>query len=373
MSIIIGRISKSIGVAGALVTISDVMQPLAPLVAFIIPVSLILLLILIIFKSVSNRWSEELAVLSYFSFGLFFLSSFVFLFQDRSDNNKNYGMLSSAFQQVVELQKTLGIISDNVVYISNSLSSIDLKIDSIKKETSLDPRKEVANFGLSWSEWDFLDTLGDPTISALYINGGMKASGESFENYVLTYTPNPYAFDLIISGVVFDNPRCPVSENSAYWYDRVRESKVKYDLVKAVCDSDKIFKNLYQEEKNYIILISGVESYMAKQEALCTFELNGIDSDKWLRDAIEYQYNRNLVDYPGLSDISVVVRSKLIKVAILYGVNTVYRKVESSARLNNSIFELCKDEAFSESNEKLKKLNNHIGVIRSYMRFWKSS
>lgn len=50
------------------------------------------------------------------------------------------------------------------------------KVDGLKKETSEDPRKELANMGLFWDQSTFFDNLDDPKVAGLFVKGGMRLS-----------------------------------------------------------------------------------------------------------------------------------------------------------------------------------------------------
>ncbi|KQV79382.1 hypothetical protein ASD15_18805 [Massilia sp. Root351] len=57
-----------------------------------------------------------------------------------------------------------------------SVSSIDKKMDTVKKEVSADPRKELANNGVAWKESEFIGAIsrGDTRNVALFLDGGMR-------------------------------------------------------------------------------------------------------------------------------------------------------------------------------------------------------
>ncbi|MYN10201.1 STY4199 family HEPN domain-containing protein [Pseudoduganella aquatica] len=57
-----------------------------------------------------------------------------------------------------------------------SVTSIDRKMDTVKKEVSADPRKELANNGVAWKESEFIGAIsrGDTRNVALFLAGGMR-------------------------------------------------------------------------------------------------------------------------------------------------------------------------------------------------------
>jgi hypothetical protein len=64
----------------------------------------------------------------------------------------------------------------NTETLKNDVRVIDQKIDTVKKETSDNPRKDLANRGISWKENDFLEAIyrGDTQTVSLFLSGGMK-------------------------------------------------------------------------------------------------------------------------------------------------------------------------------------------------------
>lgn len=70
-----------------------------------------------------------------------------------------------------------------------SLGRIETSIGEVKKETSSDPRKELANLGVSWNSQNLSSALAnrDVKIVELFLRGGMKV--ESHELVSLSTTP----------------------------------------------------------------------------------------------------------------------------------------------------------------------------------------
>lgn len=59
---------------------------------------------------------------------------------------------------------------------STTIKSMDAKLDGVKKETSDDPRKELANLGAPWDEANFAANLHDERLRTLYQRAGMKVN-----------------------------------------------------------------------------------------------------------------------------------------------------------------------------------------------------
>jgi len=96
------------------------------------------------------------------------------------------GFLASQYKFIEVFQSEMGIVS-------SKLDSIDKKIDLLKKETSDDPRKELANRGVEWHPGAFREMLklGDLENAELFLRGGMDIA--------LTdkYGPYPTAIELV--------------------------------------------------------------------------------------------------------------------------------------------------------------------------------
>lgn len=104
------------------------------------------------------------------------------------DNPK--GFLATKIDSIAGLQTSLGLIDTKLDDISAKQDKIievientDKKIDLVKKETSDDPKKELANLGINWSEQSFVYALkqGDLTTIELFLRGGMDPANKSVE------------------------------------------------------------------------------------------------------------------------------------------------------------------------------------------------
>lgn len=176
----IQSISKSFGLAGAVVTISDLAQPIAPFSAYLIGVTSIVILILLTTKFIVGYWHENLATSLCFASLLFTLSSVLFIYQSNNTENHDNGFLSSNVELLNRFQTEIGIIKDSTLKSEHHLSSIDNKLDNVKKETSEDPRKELTNLGVTWSQDNFLQSIerGDLLTIELFLKGGMNPNSD---------------------------------------------------------------------------------------------------------------------------------------------------------------------------------------------------
>jgi len=173
--------AKAISIAGGFTLLQDVAQPIAPFAAYVAGISaistLILLLVHLFFKA-----GENLKAAWLLSAATFVLSTGLWGFQQYFDANET-GLLASSAPVVADFQQAIGIakaIQADTHAIRESTDSIDQKMDNVKKETSSNPRKELANNGLPWTREGFMDVIrqDDFDMATLYARGGMKLEVE---------------------------------------------------------------------------------------------------------------------------------------------------------------------------------------------------
>jgi len=73
---------------------------------------------------------------------------------------------------IPELERLRGSVEE----VHKDLGRIDTKLDSVKQETSADPRKELANLGVDWTVDAFFEAIrrGDRRTVDLFVAGGMS-------------------------------------------------------------------------------------------------------------------------------------------------------------------------------------------------------
>jgi len=110
------------------------------------------------------------------------LSGLMFVAYSKSNDeiNNGHGWLASNIDAFTEIQQQLGVIKKDVHTTALATASIDQKMDNVKKETSSNPRKELANNGLPWTREGFMDVIrqDDFDMATLYARGGMKLEVE---------------------------------------------------------------------------------------------------------------------------------------------------------------------------------------------------
>jgi hypothetical protein len=201
----LGQLSKSVGVAGCLVTLSDLTQPIAPFATYIAAISLVVLVLLGLVKLFSKNWGETHTIFSYFICIILVLSSVLTFYQHGSKNAKKSGLIASKVPTVKDIQASLGMVNAQLKEINTSLHSIDDKMDNAKKEVSKNPRKELANLGIPWDSERFFEAIShnDQPIIDLFFQGGMQVDriADSYNgNAILThliYEPKNNGFNII--------------------------------------------------------------------------------------------------------------------------------------------------------------------------------
>lgn len=105
--------------------------------------------------------------------------------------NNPKGFLATKIESVADLQSSLGFISSRLDDFSlkqdkliEGVVTANKKLDLVKKETSENPRKELANMGISWTEDSFLNSIkqGDLYTVELFLKGGMNPESKAI-NY----------------------------------------------------------------------------------------------------------------------------------------------------------------------------------------------
>lgn len=96
------------------------------------------------------------------------LISFVIFLQNQSTS-----VIAKASGTIERSGADIAVAASSIKDSSAKVNAIDGKIDTLKKETSNDPRKELANRGIPWNTNSFADALksGDLETIALFIDG----------------------------------------------------------------------------------------------------------------------------------------------------------------------------------------------------------
>lgn len=83
------------------------------------------------------------------------------------------------------------VAASNIEQSSSTIKQVDAKLDQVKKETSADPRKELANRGISWDVKNLSAAVKNQDIETvrLFLEGGMPI--RRFEMRDVLLGPNP--------------------------------------------------------------------------------------------------------------------------------------------------------------------------------------
>lgn len=108
------------------------------------------------------------------------------------------GVLASNITIVSDAQQQLGLLSSIESNTARTAGATETIRDTVKRETSDDPRKEINNRGQQWSERGFLEAINRADLESveLYLKGRMSI--DKVENFVfsLIYNRNYSALDL---------------------------------------------------------------------------------------------------------------------------------------------------------------------------------
>lgn len=227
-STFLSKCAKALAVGGAVVTISDLMQPIAPFAAYAMAVSFLFTIIVLGARVIGGLWNEPMSVSIYFSCGIFLLSSIVYVAQGKSGSAN--GILADNVDYLYGLQADLG-------FANKTLGEISRKIDGLKKETSSNPRKELSNLGISWDRESFYEALerGDQEVYQLFVAGGMKVDFGIAENLMRGENFSSDISDLILSKKAVKDDICPVKDGVVFYDESYLSDHVNLNFVRNVC------------------------------------------------------------------------------------------------------------------------------------------
>jgi hypothetical protein len=232
MSNFFSRAGKSLGVAGALVTISDLMQPIAPFSAYVMAASALALVIILCARFLGVLWNESLAVSTFFAYGVFLLSSILYFYQLSNGSAKEHGVVAENFSVVSQWQEDIGIVE-------RKLDEIVVAIKDVKREVSDDPKKELANKGVDWTSDNFARAVANKhyDLIELFSAGGMKLDSYFFEDYFKHwYTPE--SAEILVSYGAFSGRECVFSKKNLSFYVGQSADQGRLSALKSACATD---------------------------------------------------------------------------------------------------------------------------------------
>lgn len=180
------------GVVGA---INDLLDPLIALSSFTLA-ALVIAMVITVAAAASTRVRNTLAALpapkpvsdlisQYWALPLFsalvVLAAVILGATFITEKSGDAGFIAEAIPGVAALKRDVGIIRQtaqniekNTGKIAAQAEQLNEKANNLKRETSLDPQKELANMGVAWSNDHFADALirGDEKVVSLFLAAG---------------------------------------------------------------------------------------------------------------------------------------------------------------------------------------------------------
>jgi hypothetical protein len=227
-----------------LATIEDIARPIAPFPMYSFVGALVLFLLSFRTGKLFAFLALDLTRLRSFAAVVATVSAGLIALEGADPSIAQHGVLASKIPAAAEVQKVLLGIDKHLASIeTNTKKTVD-KIEelqtSVKKETSLDPRKELANLGVMWSQEsiDQAERTQDVRSIELLLAGGMRPSRyQEFEKFVQLRF-NPEIANLYLSYKVFDALACPAvkSYSMSFYYDAL-QNVAKKAFTEKVCGS----------------------------------------------------------------------------------------------------------------------------------------
>jgi hypothetical protein len=119
----------------------------------------------------------------------FTVSALVFGFWSRAKAETG-GVLSAALPPVAQAQQIAGLLKESAVSQRRTAEATESIRDTVKRETSDNPRKELANMGVAWTTVGLGEAIrtGDVTVAGLFLEAGMRLDSYAMRQAL---TPNP--------------------------------------------------------------------------------------------------------------------------------------------------------------------------------------
>jgi hypothetical protein len=167
--------------------------------------------------------------------------------------SRSIGALDKASSSIQQSGTEISAAAVTIKDSGEKVAAFGEKVVGLKKETSDDPRKELANMGLGWDEQVFLNSLDDPKVSKLFIQGGMKLSKGLILNVMLSQTLRPGVAKMLIPGSGVDiygecfRTGLLKHMNTAY-VEGMYPDPIKREMFKALCNPNGEFTKQVKSE-----------------------------------------------------------------------------------------------------------------------------
>lgn len=366
------------GLSSIISFFSDILMPIAPFGLYISLFMLIGMLISIIMHfipSIDKKFTGKYYWWAPIPIMCLSFSIITFLCYGIGKSSGEQGFLASKYEIFYNVQKDFNIISKSLNEINNNTNKIAQntekisdKIDNVKKEISDDPRKELANRGIAWTNNKFEEVIfnRDYENLKLFLEGGHNL-----------YALNDLGYPIIFSELMF--------EPEGYQDILLFFKKYGLDLNKKVD-----FKNNYLtmlEKLNLfstnpeLLFIKNIDQYKIQQvestkklsliEACCIYKRSF--SDDFIK-FIKNEFTTNLKDGSDLKiKIYKIMRDDILNMNINLIENIKYQYEKKYNALYKIKDKTCKEKydefykryknvSLSESELYLEKIKEEINL-----------
>lgn len=230
----------------------------------------------------------------------------------------------------------------NTEVIRSDVSDVGKIVSGVKKETSSDPRKELANIGIAWDEKNIRDAIdrGDTRVVGLFMDGGMGWKLYYTEKALLDDRQETLALLLQHASLMDDRQGCPrmnsllrdnVSRGNALTTMQTRFLKtfcsssqdvayIKAELDKAVSFEERQ-KKAYDEEMAKIEPADRCESRLMARQAqplldeAARFNIFNVSTLSLYETLLARLNGQLLAGVPAVNDIRKLVHEYCVKQA----------------------------------------------------------
>jgi len=272
-----------VGVGGGLSAVSgvasDFVYPVAPF-GFYIAIILVMVLILSFacycIPPINNRISPALGFYWYaptavtMFVAIVVMSTAYALSKNSGSDGQGNGFATNHFSEIAQLQATLLDIKTDIHDIRETSARTATAteraadaavitastVNELKKEVSSDPRKELANLGISWS----ISELGgavekdDNKAILLFLSGGMRFNSNIFWMFVTKHFSNELSKQLLASNYLNGIDLCPTETRELDFYKQIIDKDALF-FVKKICSIPEVINKIAANRDKSIIKI----------------------------------------------------------------------------------------------------------------------
>lgn len=266
----------------------------------------------IIIKKTDGYWFSSIFISSIICLSIFSLMSYFnynkpdgyFAAKSTMVNNlqKDIGLINETLTSIKEntkviaeksknIDKNTEIIRDETASIKTEVSRINEKSNNFKKEISDDPRKELANMGISWNKYNFENCLGmsDEKCIRLFLLGGFSL------NITSDYNPAPITLKFFMQSNPDKNIMNTLLSNGLKMNDpiyKLSEFLAPDNMISLYQNEifDRFFTNIAHDKFSLADII-GFFSDETDDETLIFLSNNGADFGRILKVLNDIKYD----------------------------------------------------------------------------------